>query len=133
MKKKLKNFTIGELFKGCSKRTECEGCPMFDVVVCSICEIKEEELENEYESIEIKRYNKRFRIDLQPMWRKLNTHYTEHLMDYLSFNIRTWHEWDRLPITITDKETHRRLIINNENWYEWRKLIKEWLNLPDGV
>ena len=81
----------------------------------------------------LKRYNKRFRIDLQPQKHKSPTHFTEHLIDYLSFNINTWHNWGRLPITITDKETNKTLTINGENWYEWRKLIKEWLNLPNGV
>lgn len=81
----------------------------------------------------LRRYNKRFRIDLQPQRHKCQTHFTEHLLDYMSFNIRTWQNWGRLPITITDKKTNKSLIINNENWYKWRDLLNEWLGIPKEV
>ena len=76
---------------------------------------------------------KRFKIELQPMKRKHNIHYTNQIINYLNQNIKCWTYWDRLPITITDTHTKKQITIHNEEWENWRKIIYEWLGVPKEV
>jgi len=76
---------------------------------------------------------KRFKIDLQPMKSKCNTHYTNHLVNYISFNIKSWANWDRLPITITDTTTNKQLTIHANEWIKWKEMVYEWLGIPKEV
>lgn len=54
-----------------------------------------EEAIKELEEMQIKAQNprtlKRFKIELQPMRKKQNVHYSNHIIDYINFNIRCWH------------------------------------------
>ena len=75
------------------------------------------------------RETKRFKIDLQPMRRKQNTHYSNHLAEYLGQNIKTWASWNRLPITITDTTTAKMVVISKADWYNWQELIKLYRHL----
>lgn len=76
---------------------------------------------------------KRFKIDLQPMKSKCNTHYSNHLVNYISFNIKSWANWDRLPITITDTTTNKQLTIHANEWNKWKEIVYEWLGIPKEV
>ena len=73
---------------------------------------------------------KRFKIELQPMMKKQNVHYSNHIINYVSFNIRCWVNWDRLPITITDTQTNKQIKISKSNWTNWKEMICEWLGVP---
>lgn len=98
---------------------------------------KIEEAIKELEEMQIKAQNprtlKRFKIDLQPMKSKCNTHYTNHLVNYISFNIKSWTNWGRLPITITDTTTNRQLTIHANEWDKWKEMVYEWLGIPKEV
>lgn len=76
---------------------------------------------------------KRFKIELQPMKRKQNIHYSNHVIEYLNQNIRTWTNWGRLPITITDTTTNRQLTIHANEWIKWKEMVYEWLGVPKEV
>lgn len=92
---------------------------------------------NRLEELEEKSKNprtlKRFKINLQPMKSKCNTHYTNHLVNYISFNIKSWANWDRLPITITDTTTNKQLTIHANEWIKWKEMVYEWLGIPKEV
>lgn len=98
---------------------------------------KIEETIKELEKMQIKAQNprtlKRFKIDLQPMKSKCNTHYTNHLVNYISFNIKSWTNWGRLPITITDTTTNKQLTIHANEWIKWKEMVYEWLGIPKEV
>lgn len=89
---------------------------------------------NRLEELEEKSKNprtiKRFKIELQPMMKKQNVHYSNHIINYVSFNIRCWVNWDRLPITITDTQTNKKIKISKSNWTNWKEMICEWLGVP---
>lgn len=96
-----------------------------------------EEAIKELGEMQIKAQNprtlKRFKIDLQPMKSKCNTHYTNHLVNYISFNIKSWANWDRLPIIITDTTTNKQLTIHANEWIKWKEMVYEWLGIPKEV
>lgn len=95
---------------------------------------KIEEAIKELEEMQIKAQNprtlKRFKIELQPMKSKCNTHYSNHLVNYISFNIKSWANWGRLPITITDTTTNKQLTIHANEWIKWKEILYEWLGVP---
>ena len=95
---------------------------------------KIEEAIKELEEMQIKAKNprtlKRFKIELQPMRKKQNIHYSNHIINYLTFNIKTWANWDRLPITITDTQTNKQLTIHANEWIKWKEMLYEWLGVP---
>ena len=74
---------------------------------------------------------KRFKIELQPMKRKQNIHYSNHVIEYLNQNISFWSHWKRLPITITDNTTGKQLTISDCS--NWRDQLYEWLGVPKEV
>lgn len=97
-----------------------------------------EEALNELEKIEkISKFKpevlKRFKIELQPMKRKQNIHYSNQIINYLNQNMKCWAYWNRLPITITDTHTKKQITIHNEEWENWRIMIYEWLGVPKEV
>ena len=98
---------------------------------------KIEEAIKELEEMQIKVQNprtlKRFKIELQPMKSKCNTHYSNHLINYISFNIKSWTNWGRLPITITDSNTNKQLTIHANEWDKWKEMVYEWLGIPKEV
>ena len=89
---------------------------------------------NRLEELEEKAKNprtlKRFKIELQPMRKKQNIHYSNHIIDYVAFNIKCWRNWDRLPITITDTQTNKQLTIHANEWIKWKEMLYEWLGVP---
>ena len=98
---------------------------------------KIEEAIKELEKMQIKAQNprtlRRFKIDLQPTNHKCSTHYTNHLVNYISFNIKSWTTWGRLPITITDTQTNKQLTIHANDWIGWKEKIYEWLGISKEV
>lgn len=98
---------------------------------------KIEEAIKELEEMQIKAQNprtlKRFKIELQPMRKKQNVHYSNHLVNYISFNIKSWTNWGRLPITITDTTTNKQLTIHANEWIKWKEMVYEWLGIPKEV
>lgn len=96
-----------------------------------------EEAIKELGEMQIKAQNprtlKRFKIELQPMRKKQNVHYSNHIIDYINFNIKSWHAWDRLPITITDTTTNKQLTIHANEWIKWKEMVYEWLGIPKEV
>ena len=89
---------------------------------------------NRLEELEEKSQNprtlKRFKIELQPMRKKQNVHYSNHIINYVSFNIKCWANWNRLPITITDMQTNKQLTIHANEWIKWKEMLYEWLGVP---
>lgn len=50
MKKKLKDVTIGEMARACSRHRKCERCPFNDFFYCGFAlDMDAEELEQEYD------------------------------------------------------------------------------------
>ena len=76
---------------------------------------------------------KRFKIELQPMKRKQNIHYSNQIINYLNQNMKCWAHWNRLPITITDTTTNKQLTIHANEWIKWKEMVYEWLGIPKEV
>lgn len=76
---------------------------------------------------------KRFKIELQPMRKKQNVHYSNHIINYVSFNIKCWANWNRLPITITDTQTNKQITIHANECVKWKEMVYEWLGIPKEV
>lgn len=126
-----------DAFKRIKGLTDMEGTNLQDWMNPEDIKLVEEGLNKLIELEKIAKFKpevlKRFKIELQPMKHKQNIHYSNKLIDYLNQNIRCWANWDRLPITITDTEENKKITINREEWFNWRKIVYEWLGVPKEV